>query len=117
MSGGNACNRRSYSSQNAARRYRRPGFSRLVERAAIAADLGIKAHAGFWFDALEEITSKVTLDLGCFANAKDGLCHCRDFTNVDLAYPARRTKPLSGDKYRLLAIGRLTNPFAVWLRK
>ena len=75
-----------------------------------------RATTGFWFDALEEITSKVTLDLGCFANAKDGLPLSR-FTNVDSAYPAQRTRPLSGDRYQLLAIGRLTNPFAVWLRK
>ena len=75
-----------------------------------------RATTGFWFDALEEITSKVTLDLDCFANAKDGLPLSR-FTNVDSAYTVQRTKPLSGDRYRLLAIGRLTNPFAVWLRK
>ena len=75
-----------------------------------------RATTGFWFDALEEITSKVTLDLDCFANAKNGLPLSR-FTNVESAYPVRRTRPLSGDQYRLLAIGRLTNHFAVWLRK
>ena len=75
-----------------------------------------RATTGFWFDALEEITSKITLNLDCFANAKDGLPLSR-FTNVNSAYTVQRTKPLSGDRYRLLAIGRLTNPFAVWLRK
>jgi site-specific recombinase XerD len=30
---------------NVGRRYPAPGFSRIIERAAIAADLGIKAHA------------------------------------------------------------------------
>ena len=75
-----------------------------------------RATTGFWFDALEETTSEVTLDLDCFANAKDGLPLSR-FTNVDSAYTVRRTRPLSGDGYRLLAIGRLTTPFAVWLRK
>ena len=42
---GKARLRRSCLSRNAVRRYPAPGFSRLVERAATAADLGIKAHA------------------------------------------------------------------------
>ena len=56
-----------------------------------------RPHAGFWFDALEEITSKVTLDLGCFANAKDGLVHCQRCATLNSAYPARRTRLLSED--------------------
>jgi hypothetical protein len=74
-----------------------------------------RATTGFWFDELEEITSKVTLDLGCFANAKNGLPLSR-FDQVNSAYTVQRLRPLSGEKYHLLAVARLASPYAVWLR-
>jgi hypothetical protein len=58
-----------------------------------------RATTGFWFDALEETTSK-SLNLDCFTNDKGGLPLSR-FTNVDSAYTVRRTKPLTGDSYLL----------------
>jgi hypothetical protein len=34
----------------------------------------------------------------------------------DSAYTVRRTKPVRGGGYLMLAIGRLAGPFAAWLR-
>jgi hypothetical protein len=74
-----------------------------------------RSTTGFWFDALEEVTSG-SLELGCYLKASDGQVLDR-FWPSDSAYPVRRARDACPGRYQILAIGRLALPFAVWLKK
>jgi hypothetical protein len=74
-----------------------------------------RATTGIWLDALEA-TPLRPLDLKSFTRHHDGLV-LEAFNQPNPAFLVRRQEALQAGPYRTLAVGRLAEPFAVWLRK
>jgi len=73
-----------------------------------------RSTTGLWFDCLEE-TPSGSLDLGSFVKHHDGEVLTR-FWPSDSAYLVRRRSDIRSGQYRILAVGKLAPPFAVWLQ-
>ncbi len=72
------------------------------------------ATAGFWFEALEEIDSG-QIDLRSYVKPNGEVLD--GFQKHESAYPVRRHTDVGRKGYEILAVGRLTSPFAVWLKR
>lgn len=77
-----------------------------------------RVTTGLWLDALEQISAG-KLSVAPFVQTTDG-APMTGFSNISSTYPVRRiavaTLQPVGD-YHVLGVGRLSFPFAVWLRK
>jgi hypothetical protein len=72
-----------------------------------------RVTTGLWLDALEEIQSG-SLNLGCFSKQTNNEPLVR-FERHESTYPVHCVVPVQKGTYEILAVGRLTSPFAVWL--
>ncbi len=73
-----------------------------------------RSTTGMWFDALEEVAFG-SFDLAVFVKHNDDQQLTR-FWPSDSTYPVRRFAAVRPGRYQILGAGRLSSPFAVWLK-
>jgi hypothetical protein len=73
-----------------------------------------RATAGYWFDALEEVSSG-ELDVRSYSKLTGEILE--GFQKHESAYPVRRPGPVGRTGYQVLGVDRLASPFAAWLKK
>jgi hypothetical protein len=104
------------STEHRAQRYSANNKSWLPLHSALSHVTGRlnRATTGLWFDALEEVP-RGSLNLGGFCKQTDGKALAR-FQVHESTYTVQRVATVSDGAYQILAVGRLTAPFAVWLQ-